>query len=48
MEWSGQKEFRAATTVAGAEAGLKKRKGPPVFIKMYDAGQLIPTDQPQA
>lgn len=52
MEWSGQKGFQAAPmvpfTVDGAEAGLQKSQGPLIFLKMHNAGHLVPMDQPKA
>ncbi|KAM1447679.1 hypothetical protein COP1_006532 [Malus domestica] len=52
MEWSGQKAFGAAQTVpfkvAGAEAGLLKSHGPLAFLKVHDAGHMVPMDQPEA
>ncbi|PIN07301.1 Serine carboxypeptidases (lysosomal cathepsin A) [Handroanthus impetiginosus] len=52
MEWSGQKAFAAAPTVPfsveGVEAGLQKGHGPLTFIKVHDAGHMVPMDQPKA
>lgn len=52
MEWSGQKQFAAAATtsfsVDGAEAGLQKGYGPLAFVKVHDAGHMVPMDQPKA
>lgn len=52
MEWSGQKGFKAAPmepfTVDGVKAGLKKSQGPLIFLKMHNAGHLVPMDQPNA
>ncbi|KAM1149166.1 hypothetical protein FF1_029752 [Malus domestica] len=52
MEWSGQKAFVAAQTVpfkvAGAEAGLLKSYGPLAFLKVHNAGHMVPMDQPEA
>ncbi|KAL8501332.1 hypothetical protein ACS0TY_020757 [Phlomoides rotata] len=52
MEWSGQKQFVAAPTssfsVDGAEAGLQKGYGPLTFLKVHDAGHMVPMDQPKA
>ncbi|CAL5336159.1 unnamed protein product [Camellia sinensis] len=52
MEWSGQKDFTAAPTVRflvdGAEAGLLKNHGPLTFLKVHDAGHMVPMDQPKA
>ncbi|XP_044483456.1 serine carboxypeptidase-like [Mangifera indica] len=52
MEWSGQNEFGAAPTlpftVDGAEAGQMKSHGPLSFLKVHDAGHMVPMDQPKA
>ncbi|KAK9280589.1 hypothetical protein L1049_014283 [Liquidambar formosana] len=52
MVWSGQKEFRASTDVPfvvdGAEAGLLKSHGPLSFLKVHNAGHMVPMDQPKA
>ncbi|KAL9660083.1 hypothetical protein QQ045_024894 [Rhodiola kirilowii] len=50
IKWSGHKSFAAANltsyTVDGKEAGLIKRSGPLTFLKVHDAGHLVPMDQP--
>ncbi|KAL9171298.1 hypothetical protein ABFS82_04G199800 [Erythranthe guttata] len=52
MEWSGQKKFVAAPTgpflVDGVEAGLQKGNGPLTFLKVHNAGHMVPMDQPKA
>ncbi|MQL90339.1 hypothetical protein Taro_022916 [Colocasia esculenta] len=52
MEWSGQQEFVSSPTkpfvVDGAEAGLLTTHGPLSFLKVHDAGHLVPMDQPKA
>ncbi|KAK1409627.1 hypothetical protein QVD17_36155 [Tagetes erecta] len=52
MEWSGQKEFVASPDVSfevdGSEAGLFKTHGPLSFLKVHDAGHMVPMDQPKA
>ncbi|XP_074358546.1 serine carboxypeptidase-like [Apium graveolens] len=52
MAWSGQKDFVAASTIPflvnGAEAGQMKSHGPLTFIKVHNAGHMVPMDQPQA
>ncbi|KAK9663981.1 hypothetical protein RND81_14G011100 [Saponaria officinalis] len=52
MEWSGQKEFTAAPTtsfsVDGKEAGQLKTHGSLAFLKVHDAGHMVPMDQPKA
>ncbi|XVE68795.1 hypothetical protein DITRI_Ditri09bG0099000 [Diplodiscus trichospermus] len=52
MEWSGQKEFVASPEVPfivdGSEAGVLKTHGPLAFLKVHDAGHMVPMDQPKA
>ncbi|CAH2072119.1 unnamed protein product [Thlaspi arvense] len=52
MKWSGQKDFGSAKTVPflvdGKEAGLMKNHGPLTFLKVHDAGHMVPMDQPKA
>ncbi|KAK6138113.1 hypothetical protein DH2020_028153 [Rehmannia glutinosa] len=51
MEWSGQKKFVAAPmiqfSVDGLEAGLQKGHGPLTFLKVHNAGHMVPMDQPK-
>ncbi|KAG4982758.1 hypothetical protein AAZX31_10G099600 [Glycine max] len=52
MEWSGQKEFATSLEVPfvvdGSEAGLLKSYGPLSFLKVHNAGHMVPMDQPKA
>lgn len=52
VEWAGQKEFTAAPTVSfsvdGAEAGQLKSHGSLAFLKVHNAGHMVPMDQPKA
>ncbi|KAH0729803.1 hypothetical protein KY290_000882 [Solanum tuberosum] len=52
VEWSGQKGFEAAQsvsfTVDGEEKGVQKKYGPLMFLKVHDAGHIVPMDQPKA
>ncbi|KAA3453398.1 serine carboxypeptidase-like [Gossypium australe] len=52
MQWSGQKEFLASPEVPfivdGAEAGILKTHGALGFLKVHDAGHMVPMDQPKA
>ncbi|QCE07900.1 serine carboxypeptidase-like [Vigna unguiculata] len=52
MEWSGQKEFVSSLEVPfkvdDSEAGLLKTYGPLSFLKVHDAGHMVPMDQPKA
>lgn len=50
MPWSGQKAFDAAPTVPfsvdGKEAGTIKSHGVLTFLKVHNAGHMVPMDQP--
>ena len=52
MEWSGQSQFVASPEIPfivdGSEAGLLKSHGPLSFLKVHDAGHMVPMDQPKA
>ncbi|TVU19121.1 hypothetical protein EJB05_35255 [Eragrostis curvula] len=52
MVWSGQQNFSEASMlpfkINGKEAGLLKSYGPLSFLKVHDAGHMVPMDQPEA
>ncbi|MCL7028626.1 hypothetical protein MKW94_000722 [Papaver nudicaule] len=52
MEWSGRQKYVASPNVPfvvdGAEAGLLKTYGPLSFLKVHNAGHMVPMDQPKA
>ncbi|KAJ4970212.1 hypothetical protein NE237_003311 [Protea cynaroides] len=52
MEWSGQKKFVASPTISftvdDEEKGQMKNFGPLTFVKVHDAGHMVPMDQPKA
>lgn len=52
MKWSGQKRFGSARKrpfkVGGAEVGWRKSYGGLSLMKVYDAGHMVPMDQPKA
>lgn len=52
MEWTGQNEFKSSPEVPfvvdSSEAGLLKSHGPLSFLKVHDAGHMVPMDKPQA
>ncbi|KAI3461386.1 hypothetical protein Pfo_018049 [Paulownia fortunei] len=52
MEWSGQKNFQSASSIPfvvdGVKSGLKKSYGPLTFLKVHNAGHMVPMDQPKA
>ncbi|XP_020598659.1 serine carboxypeptidase-like [Phalaenopsis equestris] len=52
MEWSGQQAFTSSPEkpfiVDGKQAGELKSHGPLSFLKVHDAGHMVPMDQPRA
>ncbi|CAI9761531.1 unnamed protein product [Fraxinus pennsylvanica] len=52
MVWSGQKDFVSTPSfpfsVDGVEAGLQKSHGQLTFLKVHNAGHMVPMDQPKA
>ncbi|CAF2126983.1 unnamed protein product [Brassica napus] len=52
MEWSGKENFKASKEVPflvdGKEAGKLKSYGQLSFLKVHDAGHMVPMDQPKA
>ncbi|XP_030930333.1 serine carboxypeptidase-like [Quercus lobata] len=52
MEWSGQKNFVASPEVQfevnNSTAGVLKSHGPLSFLKVHNAGHMVPMDQPKA
>ncbi|CAN8270071.1 unnamed protein product [Cochlearia groenlandica] len=52
MEWSGKESFVASEEVPfvvdGKEAGSLKSYGQLSFLKVHDAGHMVPMDQPKA
>lgn len=53
LEWSGQPEFNSNqleewVTQSGLEAGQSKQSGSLTYLRVYDAGHMVPMDQPQA
>ncbi|KAI4302316.1 hypothetical protein MLD38_038077 [Melastoma candidum] len=52
MEWSEQDKFVHSAEVPfevdGSEAGLMKNHGALTFLKVHDAGHMVPMDQPKA
>ncbi|EPS62211.1 hypothetical protein M569_12581, partial [Genlisea aurea] len=52
MEWSGREEFVSSPEVPfevdSSEAGLLSSYGPLSFLKVHDAGHMVPMDQPKA
>ncbi|XP_054817155.1 serine carboxypeptidase-like 47 [Prosopis cineraria] len=51
MDWSGQKAFLASLNVSfvvdGKEAGKLQSHEPLTFLKIHEAGRLVPMDQPK-
>eukprot|EP00250_Pteridium_aquilinum_P018668 c24158_g2_i1 orf=1714-3408(+) len=52
IDWSGKEKYAAAATnqflVDGEEAGLFMNHGPLTFLKVHNAGHMVPMDQPKA
>lgn len=52
LQWAGAAQWRAAPDdeweVAGKKAGQVHEWGPLTFLKVYDAGHMVPMDQPAA
>ncbi|CAJ1975952.1 unnamed protein product [Sphenostylis stenocarpa] len=52
MEWSGKNAFETSQTmkfvVDGVDAGSLNSYGPLSFLKVYEAGHMVPMDQPKA
>lgn len=52
MEWSGKKDFVSSSessfVVDGDDAGVLKSHGPLSFLKVHNAGHMVPMDQPKA
>ncbi|TPX32757.1 hypothetical protein SmJEL517_g04259 [Synchytrium microbalum] len=54
LEWSGQEEFNAASdlpwtsSLTQKETGEYRTFGPLTWLKIYEAGHLVPYDQPAA
>ncbi|CAL1404178.1 unnamed protein product [Linum trigynum] len=52
MKWSGQHKFQGASTVpfmaGNTKSGELKSYGPLAFLKVYNAGHMVPMDQPKA
>ncbi|KAK1398359.1 Serine carboxypeptidase 3 [Heracleum sosnowskyi] len=52
MKWSGQKRFVGSPAVPfsvnGSEAGKLQSYGPLSFLKVHNAGHIVPMDQPKA
>uniref|UniRef100_A0A7N0ZS57 Carboxypeptidase n=1 Tax=Kalanchoe fedtschenkoi TaxID=63787 RepID=A0A7N0ZS57_KALFE len=52
MEWSGQQSFVKSPEISfevdGSEAGVLKTQGPLSFLKVHNAGHMVPMDQPKA
>ena len=52
LEWKGKEEFGSAAihhweTQSGAMGGQAKSAGSLTFLRVYDAGHMVPMDQPQ-
>ena len=47
LEWKGGKAFRQATPHDWNGVGLARTAGDFTFLQVYDAGHMVPSDQPQ-
>ena len=49
LEWEGGDDFRAATPHDWKGHGLARSvaEGPLTFLQVYDAGHMVPSDQPE-
>ena len=51
LDWKYQEDFAAATLqpwyVDGVHAGQKKSYGGLTFLRVYDAGHMVPMNQPE-
>lgn len=53
LEWSGQKKFNAAQDLpyklpSGKDIGLRRSAGSFTFLQVFEAGHMVPMDQPEA
>ncbi|XP_038696161.1 serine carboxypeptidase-like [Tripterygium wilfordii] len=52
MKWSGQENYGVTPiipfVVGNADAGKLKNYGPLTFLEIYEAGHMVPMDQPEA
>lgn len=52
LEWDGHNQFTAAGdhdwTVDGVKAGLARSAKGLTFLQVYNAGHMVPMDQPEA
>lgn len=47
LNWKGGEDFRAAGTHDWKGVGLARSHGPLTFLQVYDAGHMVPSDQPE-
>lgn len=47
LEWKGGDDFRAATVHEWNGSGLARTANGFTFLQVYDAGHMVPTDQPK-
>jgi cathepsin A (carboxypeptidase C) len=48
LEWSGQSDFNAADDHDWKGKGLARTSKGLTFLQVYDAGHMVPSDQPEA
>jgi len=47
LEWSGKDAFRAATDHPYLETGQARTANGLTFLQVFDAGHMVPSDQPE-
>ena len=47
LEWSGKQAFQAATEHEFKSTGKARTANGFTFLQVYDAGHMVPTDQPE-
>lgn len=47
LEWNGKEEFNAAQEHDWQGIGLARTSNGLTFLQVYDAGHMVPSDQPK-
>jgi len=47
LEWDGKEDFNAAEEHEWKSAGLARTANGLTFLQVYDAGHMVPSDQPE-
>eukprot|EP00924_Labyrinthula_sp_SR-Ha-C_P000894 augustus_masked-scaffold_7-processed-gene-7.41-mRNA-1 protein AED:0.01 eAED:0.01 QI:0/-1/0/1/-1/1/1/0/452 len=48
LEWSGKEDFKSTELEKWGDAGEIKSAGKLTFVRVYEAGHMVPQDQPEA